>query len=952
VTLLRCVFAIALVLAAVPEIGSAEPPSAKSLDRTSSPVPTDPRLVVERFAASPDVVHPIATDFDARGRLLVVESHTHFRPPKYDGPKHDRIRVLEDTDGDGKADRFTTFFEGTTHTMDVAVHPDGSVYVATRNEILRLRDSDGDGKADEKTRIAFLDTVGNYPHNGLCGLTFDSRGDLYFGMGENLGAAYKLIAADGTTIAGGGEGGNVFWCTADGKKLRRVATGFWNPFGACRDIYGRLFVVDNDPDSSPPCRLLHVVEGGDYGFQFRYGRAGRHPFQAWNGELPGTLPYAAGTGESPCEVISYESDRLPTEYLGNLLVPAWADHRVERYIPRANGASISADRKLFIQGGNDFYPSGLSVAPDGSLFVTDWGSKSYELHGKGAVWHVRWKDAKPPPRPTDPKQALTSSHRPTREAAARSLARDEAGRAALREHLSVGDARTRAFALTALIDAGDTKVDLLAIAKTDKEIGLREMAVRALAKRGADVTAFANEDAAPTVRAEALAGLEGDAAIGLLPKFLADPDPFLRHAAVQKLARSPELLAKIDHRTLTDARQRLGVLLALHASGVKYAQLLIADFLKDPDPDVRFLAVKWISDERRVEYRPHLREAIKNPSLDHRGFVGLATALARLDDQPVNDDALADFFQNRLTDKSAPVSVRIMALRAIPATYAKLKTDQVTELLGHDDAGFRVEVLRALKDRADRKAAAKVRDLARDNRQPVAVRAQTLVTLAALNLSDTDFLIGLAGGDDRALRQEAIRSLYSIKLTTDQRTALESATRGKDDCTDLVARVLGKPFHVNRPLATDTAAWLKHLDGPADPEAGRRVFEHPKVATCAKCHRVDGRGTDIGPDLSLVGRTDRRWIVESILQPSAAVAPHYQPWKVDTLDGRSRIGQLIRTYLDECTYIDAKGEPFKVTAAEVAEATPTRGSIMPDGLVDTLTDQEIRDLVAYLALRK
>src|SRR5262245_18545359 len=204
-----------------------------------TPVSADKRLVVEQFAAAPDIVHPIATDFDSKGRLLVVESHTHFRPAKYDGPKGDRIRVLEDTDGDGKADKFTTFFEGTTHTMDVAVHFDGSVYVATRNEIIRLRDKDGDGKADEKTRIVFLETAGNYPHNGLSGLMFGSKGDLYFGIGENLGATYKLIGSDGKFLAGGGEGGNVFHCTADGKELRRVATGFWNPFGACRDVFNR-----------------------------------------------------------------------------------------------------------------------------------------------------------------------------------------------------------------------------------------------------------------------------------------------------------------------------------------------------------------------------------------------------------------------------------------------------------------------------------------------------------------------------------------------------------------------------------------------------------------------------------------------------------------------------------------------------------------------------------------
>src|SRR5262249_17107859 len=184
------------------------------------PKAADPRLVVELFAAAPDIVHPVNIVCDARGRLLVIESHTHFRPANYKGPKRDRIRILEDTKGAGKADRFTTFYEGTDATMDIALHADGSIYLATRNEMLRLPDTKGTGKADEQKRIVFLDTKGNYPHNGLCGLAFDSKGDLLFGMGENMGVPYKLIGSDGTTIPGHGEGGHVFHCTADGKKLR------------------------------------------------------------------------------------------------------------------------------------------------------------------------------------------------------------------------------------------------------------------------------------------------------------------------------------------------------------------------------------------------------------------------------------------------------------------------------------------------------------------------------------------------------------------------------------------------------------------------------------------------------------------------------------------------------------------------------------------------------------
>src|SRR5262249_8397442 len=160
---------------------------------------------------------------------------------------------------------------------------------------------------------------------------------------------------------------------------------FWNPFGTGRDIYGRLFAVDNDPDAMPPCRLVHVVEGGDYGFQFRYGRSGRHPFQAWNGELPGTLPYVSGTGEAPGQGLSYEAVGRPAEYRGDLLVTSWADHRVERYVVKDKGASFTAGRKPFVQGGQDFRPVGLAVAPDGSLFVSDWVLKDYTLHGHGAI---------------------------------------------------------------------------------------------------------------------------------------------------------------------------------------------------------------------------------------------------------------------------------------------------------------------------------------------------------------------------------------------------------------------------------------------------------------------------------------------------------------------------------------------------------------------------------------
>jgi putative membrane-bound dehydrogenase-like protein len=934
---------IAAALAPLP-CGDAQPPR-KDLPRSH-----DPRLAVELFAASPDIVHPIGLDFDRKGRLLVIESHTHFPPRGYKGPRHDRIRVLEDTDGDGKADRFTTFFEGTRATMDIAVHPDGSVYLATRNEILRLRDTDGDGKADERKRLVFLDTRGDYPHNGLSGLAFDEAGNLFFGMGENLGAGYKLTGADGTTIADGGEGGNVFWCTADGKGLRRVATGFWNPFGVCRDVFGRTFVVDNDPDSMPPCRLLHLVEGADFGFQFRYGRSGRHPFQSWNGQIPGTLPMAAGTGEAPCEVVSYESDGLPREYLGDLLVASWADHRVERYTLKERGASWAAERKPFLQGGKDFRPVGLAVAPDGSLFVSDWVLSDYELHGRGAIWHVRLKGPHKADRPHDPRRALFSLHRPLREAAARKLAASgESGRAFLRKQATHAEPRVRAAALTALLVGGDRKVELRAAATRDPLPALRALAVRALVARGEDATEFLGDRHPPAVRFEAVASLRDR---DRLLRLLTDADPYLRHAAVRQLARSPKVLADLTSRKLADPLQCIGVLLAQRASGRPEAAGLVPRFLDDPDEEIRFLAAKWVADRRLAQHRAPLLDRLKHPKLSVRLFFAYTTAVACIDGKDVSESGMADYFLARLADPDAPAAVRVMALRMVPASHKKLTLKLLTGLLARGGPEVQLEAVRSLNESPNPKRFGVLLGVVREPRYPAEVRAEALVGLAERGGEEAEGLLSLARGGNAALRDEALRGLVNVKLTGARRAALEEVGRQQPAARDLVARVLGKPFAAGRPPHDDVAAWLKRLNGPGDPSAGRRVFFHPKLGGCFRCHRVDGRGRDVGPDLSGIGRAERRHVLESILKPSDLVGPHYQAWVITTADGRQRTGMLVRTVLDEYTYVDPQGEQFTVNTRDVTEARPARTSIMPDGLADLLTDRELRDLLAYLGSRR
>lgn len=345
----------------------------------SPPRVTDERYTLELVAAVPDIVTPVGMTFDSQGRLLVIESHTHERPAGYEGPAKDRIRMLADSDGDGRLDRWSTFAEGFRHAMNLLGRRDGAVYVVERGRLLLLRDTNDDGKADSEEVLLRLETEDDYPHNALGGIAQSPNGTLIIGLGENHGLPFKLIGADGKTIAGTGGIDGFFRCTVDGKNIEHFARGVWNPFSLCVLDDGRIFAVDNDPDASPPCRLLHVVEGGDYGYLYQYGRAGTHPLQAWNGELPGTLPMVCGTGEAPTAIVPHA---------GRLWVTSWGEHCIERFNLVPRGASYGATRKVIVQGDADFRPTGMAVAPDGSIYFGDWMLRDYPVHGKGRIWRL------------------------------------------------------------------------------------------------------------------------------------------------------------------------------------------------------------------------------------------------------------------------------------------------------------------------------------------------------------------------------------------------------------------------------------------------------------------------------------------------------------------------------------------------------------------------------------
>ena len=342
---------------------------------------------VSLFAANPQIVTPVGIAVAPDGRVFVQENHTHKRNSSYEGPETDRVLVFEDTDNDGVAEDRSVFYEGHTFSTDLLFGPDGHLYVSTRWFIGRFPNAATKKKADgEPEKLVVCETDGNYPHNGVGGLAIDpAKPDwLAFGFGENLGADYTFVGSDGMKLSGGAEGGSTYLCQTDGSKLVRQSTGHWNAFGMAYDLDGNLFSTDNDPNATPPNRLLHVAPGADFGYEYRYGRSGRHPLVCWSGENPGTLGMIGALGEAACGLVPYGP--------GKLLSASWTDNRVDLHTLTAKGESFAATREPFLSGPDDFRPVHFAYSADGRyLYFTDWVKLSYPVHGNGRIWRVEFK---------------------------------------------------------------------------------------------------------------------------------------------------------------------------------------------------------------------------------------------------------------------------------------------------------------------------------------------------------------------------------------------------------------------------------------------------------------------------------------------------------------------------------------------------------------------------------
>lgn len=616
---------------------------------------THDRYVLELVAEEPAIVTPVGMTFDPAGRLLVIESHTHQTPEGYSGPPHDRIRMLADSDGDGRPERWTTFAEGFRHAMNLLARADGAVYLVTRGSVVLLQDTDGDGAADKQQVLLRLETTDDYPHNALGGIDQEADGSLILGLGENHGDPFRLIGADGRVIEATGGLDGFFRCSADGANLQHIARGVWNPFSLCVVPDGRIFAVDNDPDASPPCRLLHVVPGGDYGYLYQYGRAGTHPLQCWNGELPGTLPMVCGTGEAPTAVVAHA---------GSLWVTSWGDHRIERYRLVPRGASYSATLEVVVQGDADFRPAGMAVAPDGSLYFGDWVLRNYPVHGRGRIWRLTLpadEIAAPfPPRSQDEQKGATLADTNAEVAA---VSDDPYVRAAGVWRLAQSEGAVAQAAANPSVQASaQLRLSLLA-AQWLRGLEQPEAALRA-----------ALADPAPEVRLYAVRWIADNRLTALrddVARLLDAPPPSQPYylavlAAIDWLDHDPEMRA----RDFTD-------------------ELLARELARDDrSPEARALALSLLSPDHEFLTLDRLRGYLhsNHPPLRLEAVRSLALQL---------DDDRFELLAEVAQDATQPDDVRLEAVMGLAAA-AESHRELLESLASSDNTAVRREAVRVL----------------------------------------------------------------------------------------------------------------------------------------------------------------------------------------------------------------------------------------------------------------
>jgi putative heme-binding domain-containing protein len=304
-----------------------------------------------------------------------------------------------------------------------------------------------------------------------------------------------------------------------------------------------------------------------------------------------------------------------------------------------------------------------------------------------------------------------------------------------------------------------------------------------------------------------------------------------------------------------------------------------------------------------------------------------------------------------LTSKATSPETLIVALRKLQSVswrdsfnnnHPKLNLKLLRNLLDAESKNVVREVIQTIRGIGNSESKTLIREIANDRKKFGENTIEAIIGLDPVNEVDRKLLLELCMEDSK-LGQTAVQSMLNSDLSSTERESIQRSALPSAARLLKVEKLRSKTFELTSTVQSKLAS--------ADADAGRRIFFNSRFGQCAKCHQVDGRGGNVGPDLSNISNMALGRLLESIVEPSKEIAPRHTPILIETYDGKSFSGVLYAERGEEITYADSNGKLIKVRFDDIERSKPQTKSIMPEGLLERMTVDEVADLAKYLLKR-
>jgi putative membrane-bound dehydrogenase-like protein len=944
---------------------------------------------IEVAAANELVPRPIAGSFDPEGRLYVTDSSGSNLPPaeQLKDPRG-RILRLEDTDGDGRFDRTTEFADRVMFPQGCLWHG-GSVYVAGPPSIWKFTDTDGDGRADQRTEW-YQGKVLTGCANDVHGPYLGPEGMLYW----TKGAFARLDLKDRLGRPINDRCAHVFRAWPDGSGFETVMSGGMdNPVEVAFTAEGEPVVISTFIDLSQPGRrdgLAHAVYGGVFG---KINDVVDEPMVRRTG---GLMPVLSQYGPAAaCALMRYEGDAFGPAYRDNLFGTLFNLRKVTRHVLRPAGASYaSEDSDFLVSDQIDFRPTDVLEDVDGSLLVVDTGgwyklccpsSQLAKADVLGAIYRVRREGAPdrrpavaearkaaytrlagPPglrePSPEVELKRLALKAEPRDAARLRSVLAAQLPRLAS-EAAAARVVRVAAEGLGRMRDSAAVPLLLEALALAAPEDRFLEHSLLyALIETGAAeaVRPYLASDKPGHRRAATLVLEQIGDGTALKPAdvlgSLASTDPALRETALWVARRHAEWSGEIaGHVRAQLARadlpagevtswEGLLALLARRAEGqTAVAEVATLPTYRSSSREAAFQAMAGAGlKEVPAPWKKAIVGTLDAAAAGTSGGGSLGAAMRAARSMPWPKEGDPDLTASLLRVSRAarvPDAQRVEALGLLPAGSA----------VGTADFAVLRSALAPDRPPGERLSAATAVGRLRPGTEQLRSLLDAVAAIGPLELPR--LLAAFGGCSDEAVGRDLLAALRGSKALSalrpeDLKTPLAKFPDSIREGAEVLLASIRSDASQERARLDAVLAEVSKLDGQV--RRGQSIFNGTKAA-CASCHRLGYLGGDLGPDLTSIGtvRTDRD-LLEAVLFPSASLVRSYESWVAVAKDGEEYSGVLRRDTPEEVVIATGPGAETRIRRADLVELRLGSLSIMPAGLDEQLSRQELADLLAFL----